>query len=170
MTKEKENVAEEVATETTQTPATSAAETAAEEVAEDLPATVDNENLSIELEGLADFENSIAGMLAQAEKLSVKTKKISLTSKYLEFQTLGQKFRGIFAGFTEILATDKATGELKKIKAARFIGQDKSLFVNGGVALVNELLKSGVPIGASLEVTFSEKKGNAKIYTLDLLG
>ena len=46
---------------------------------------------------------------------------------------------------------------------------DKCIRINAGVALVSECKKAGIDKGTPLEVTFKEKKGNLKIYSLTLL-
>jgi hypothetical protein len=42
--------------------------------------------------------------------------------------------------------------------------------INGGTVLVSELHNANVKPGTPLEVTYTEKKGNVKIYRITLLG
>ena len=93
---------------------------------------------------------------------------INLSPEYIELAKPGESFRGIFWGFTEITVNDQVTGEQRTIPAAAFL-VDKCIRINAGVALVGECRKSGIDKGTPVEVTFKEKKGNLKIYSLTLL-
>jgi hypothetical protein len=42
--------------------------------------------------------------------------------------------------------------------------------IDAGVVLVNEIDRSGINVGTPVEVTYTSKKGNVKIYSLTLLG
>jgi hypothetical protein len=95
---------------------------------------------------------------------------MQLTAEYVELSKPGESFVGVYAGLTSINVADKETGELKEIEAARFITPDKKMILNAGWVLVNELKKIGIPLGAPLQVTYSHKKENTKIYTIALLG
>lgn len=105
---------------------------------------------------------------ASANLASLKTA-INLSPEYIELVKPGENFRGIFWGFTEITVNDQVSDEQRTIPAAAFL-VDKSIRINAGVALVSECKKAGINKGTPLEVTFKEKKGNLKIYSLTLLG
>lgn len=111
----------------------------------------------------------LAKMLENSKKMKALKPVIKLTSKYIELEKVGESFRGIFAGFTEISVSDKETGELKNLPAARFV-VDGEMAVNAGAVLVNELKKCDVTIGTPLEVKYAKKESNTKIYELTLLG
>jgi hypothetical protein len=64
--------------------------------------------------------------------------------------------------------TDKATGEMKDLRAARFIINQK-VFINAGAVLISELERANIPVGTPLEVTYERKEGNTKIYSITLL-
>lgn len=108
-------------------------------------------------------------MLEASANLSKLKTAINLSPEYIELSKPGESFRGIFWGFTEITVNDQVTGEQRQIPAAAFL-VDKAIRINAGVALVNECKKAGIDKGTPLEVTFKEKKGNLKIYSLTLLG
>jgi hypothetical protein len=108
-------------------------------------------------------------MLEASANLSSLKTAINLSPEYIELAKTGESFRGIFWGFTEITVNDQVTGEQRTIPAAAFL-VDKSIRINAGVALVSECKKAGIDKGTPLEVTFKEKKGNLKIYSLTLLG
>jgi hypothetical protein len=110
----------------------------------------------------------IAAMLDASKKMKQLKPVIKLTSKYIELEKVGESFRGIFAGFSEITVSDKETAELKQLPAARFIVNGE-MCINAGAVLVNELRKADVPTGTPLEVTYSKKESNTKIYELTLL-
>jgi hypothetical protein len=102
---------------------------------------------------------------------------MSLTANYLELAKPGESFKCLFVDFSTInvngKSTDEFTGEesegLKEIKAVRLLA-NKQLFLNAGVALVNELEKLNLPSGTPILITYKEKKGNLKVYSIDLLG
>ena len=108
-------------------------------------------------------------MLEASANLSSLKTAINLSPEYIELAKTGERFRGIFWGFTEITVNDQVTGEQRTIPAAAFL-IEKAIRINAGVALVSECKKAGIDKGTPLEVTFKEKKGNLKIYSLTLLG
>ena len=108
-------------------------------------------------------------MLEASANLSSLKTAINLSPEYIELSKPGENFRGIFWGFTEITVNDQVSDEQRTIPAAAFL-VDKSIRINAGVALVSECKKAGIDKGTPLEVTFKEKKGNLKIYSLTLLG
>jgi hypothetical protein len=108
-------------------------------------------------------------MLEASANLSKLKTAINLSPEYIELAKPGEFFRGIFWGFTEITVNDQVTGEQRTIPAAAFL-VEKTIRINAGVALVSECKKAGINKGTPLEVTFKEKKGNLKIYSLTLLG
>lgn len=111
---------------------------------------------------------AFAELVTESAKLKEKKPVMTLTAEYIELQKPGESFRGIFFGFQAMQVTDQSTGELKEITAARFI-VDKTVKINGGTVLVNEIKRAGIAAGTPVEVLYKEKKGNTKIYTLTLL-
>lgn len=107
-------------------------------------------------------------MLEASANLTKLKVAINLSPEYIELVKPGESFRGIFWGLTEITVNDQVTGEQRTIPAAAFL-VDKAIRINAGVALVGECRKSGIDKGTPVEVTFKEKKGNLKIYSLTLL-
>ena len=107
-------------------------------------------------------------MLEASANLTKLKAAINLSPEYIELVKAGESFRGIFWGFTEITVNDQVTDEQRTIPAAAFL-VDKAIRINAGVALVGECKKSGIDKGTPVEVTFKEKKGNLKIYSLTLL-
>lgn len=107
-------------------------------------------------------------MLEASANLTKLKVAINLSPEYIELVKPGESFRGIFWGFTEITVNDQVTGEQRNLPAAAFL-VEKAIRINAGVALVGECKKSGIDKGTPVEVTFKEKKGNLKIYSLTLL-
>jgi hypothetical protein len=107
-------------------------------------------------------------MLEASANLTKLKVAITLSPEYIELVKPGESFRGIFWGFSEMTVNDQVTGEQRTIPAAAFL-VDKAIKINGGVALVSMCQKSGIEKGTPVEVTFKEKKGNLKIYSLTLL-
>jgi len=108
-------------------------------------------------------------MLEASSNLSKLKTAINLSPEYIELAKVGESFRGIFWGFTEITVNDQVTGEQRTIPAAAFL-VEKTIRINAGVALVSECKKAGIDKGTPLEVTFKEKKEKLKLYSLTLLG
>ena len=106
---------------------------------------------------------------------------MTLTADYIELEKPSESFRGIFVGMqamqtnvtgnfnVALQITDKATGELKPLTAARFI-INKKIYINAGAVLVSELQRGNIPVGTPLQVTYERKEGNTKIYSITLLG
>jgi hypothetical protein len=94
---------------------------------------------------------------------------MTLTADYIELEKPSESFRGIYVGLQEMKITDKGTGELKHLMAARFI-INKKIFINAGAVLVSELQRGNIPVGTPLQVTYERKEGNTKIYSITLLG
>lgn len=110
-------------------------------------------------------------LLAAIEK-STDLKKlkpaVTLTAQYLELEKPGESFRGVYIGTQPMTVADKATGEMKTLEAARFI-IEKSVWINAGTVMVNEIKRANIPVGTPLEVTYLSKEGNTKLYSVTLL-
>lgn len=94
---------------------------------------------------------------------------LTLTADYIELEKPSEYFDGIFIGYQDMEITDNQTGELKSLKAGRFL-INKQVFINAGAVLVRELERSKISLGTPIRVTYLRKDGNTKIYTLTLLG
>lgn len=93
---------------------------------------------------------------------------MDLTAEYIELEKVGESFRGVFIGLQDMTVTDKNTGEQKKLKAARFL-IDKKIFINAGAVLVSEINRANIPFATPLEVAYTKKDGNTKIYSIKLI-
>jgi hypothetical protein len=131
---------------------------------------MENQNSNLEVHSSANIENGNFTDFVQAStNLETLKPVITLSADYIELEKPGEKFRGIYIGTQIMNVADKLTGELKEIKAVRFL-INKAVKINGGVVLVNEIERSGIRPGTPVEVTYSKKEGNTKIYALTLLG
>ena len=128
---------------------------------------MENTNQSLAVSPVEEMAN-LSQMLEASSNLSKATTSFTLSTSYIELSSEGDSFRGIFAGITTIQMTDQVTGEPKDQEVARFL-IDKQVRINGGAVLLSELKSTGVAPGTPLEVTFVEKKGKTKIYSLTLL-
>jgi hypothetical protein len=113
--------------------------------------------------------HNIEALMNASTKLDKLKTIVNLSSKYIELEATGDSFRGVYAGMTVCNVTDNETGEIKEMPAARFI-IDKQIRINAGYVLVDEIKRSGLSVGAPVEVTYTEKKNRLKIYTVTLLG
>ena len=128
---------------------------------------MENNNQTLAVSPVEEMAN-LSQMLEASSNLSKATASFTLSTSYIELSSEGDSFRGIFAGITTISTTDQVTGEPKDQEVARFL-IDKQVRINGGAVLLSELKSTGVAPGTPLEVTFVEKKGKTKIYSLTLL-
>jgi len=125
---------------------------------------------SIALQSQADLD--LAQFLEESTGLDTLEEKIVLTASGISLDKVGESFNGIFWGFSTMTVKDNSqdsTGELKEIPAVQFM-IDKQIRINGGTALVSEFKQIGISRGAKVRVTYREKVGNLKIYSVSLLG
>ena len=110
-----------------------------------------------------------SAMVEKSANLKGLKPMITLTADYIELEKPSEFFDGVFCGWQEMEITDQQSGELKKLKAARFLC-DKKVKINAGAVLVKELERAGIELGTALRVTYTKKEGNTKLYSLTLLG
>lgn len=115
--------------------------------------------------GIENLQN----MLEASSNLADKKPVLQLSATYAELAKPGESFRGIYMGLQDMTVTDKSTGEHITKKAARFL-VNKQINLNAGVSLVNEITRTGLPVGTAVEVTYLKKEGNLKLYSVALLG
>jgi hypothetical protein len=115
-------------------------------------------------------EVDFSALIAKSQKLNQMKEVVQINAEYCEFEK-GVVEKGIFAGFVTINIKDAISGDLKPVKAARWVTADKKIKLNGGAALVNELEKAGVPQGTAIQISWNgEKSGNTKVYQISILG
>jgi len=122
---------------------------------------------SIALQSQADLD--LAQFLEESTQLETLEEKIVLTASGISLDKVGESFNGIFWGFSIMTVKDAITGDLKEIAAVQFM-IDKQIRINGGAALVTEFKQIGISRGAKVRVTYREKVGNLKVYSVSLLG
>lgn len=125
-----------------------------------------NTTENTELAMVADI--NFQKLIAQSEKLQVLKPVINLSAEYIELEKVGESFRGIYIGKQRMQIADQTTGEMREIEAVRFL-INKQVKINAGVVLVNEIERSCINVGTPVEVAYTSKKGNVKIYSLTLL-
>ena len=122
---------------------------------------------SIALQSQSDL--SLAQFLEESTQLATLEEKIILSPSGISLDKVGESFHGIFWGFSTMTVKDAITGDLKEIPAVQFM-IDKQIRINGGAALVSEFKQIALERGAKVRVTYREKVGNLKIYSVSLLG
>lgn len=110
--------------------------------------------------------NAMIEKSAHLEKLKPM---ITLTADYIELEKPSEFFDGIFIGWQNMEITDQTTGEVRKLKAGRFLC-NKQVKINAGAVLIKELERANIELGTALRVTYTKKEGNTKLYSLTLLG
>lgn len=118
---------------------------------------------------LSSTQVDLASLIEASKSLNKLKPVVTLTSEYLEFSKVGDKFRGFYLGLGSVNVTDKNTGEMKELSAVRLMNDGKC-YINAGVVLVDEIKKSGITAGTPIEITFAKKEGNTKIYEIALIG
>jgi hypothetical protein len=115
-------------------------------------------------------EVDMAALLEKSSSLGSLQTVVSLSPESIVLDKVGESFRGVFMGFGEMIVNDPSTEEGKRtIPSVKFL-VDKKMRINGGAVLLSEIKSAGVTVGTPLEVTYTEKKGNVKIYSITLLG
>ena len=122
---------------------------------------------SIALQSQSDL--SLAQFLEESTQLATLEEKIILSPSGISLDKVSESFNGIFWGFSTMTVKDAITGDLKEIPAVQFM-IDKQIRINGGAALVSEFKQIALERGAKVRVTYREKVGNLKIYSVSLLG
>lgn len=122
---------------------------------------------SLEVGGFSNFD-ALSAALDQSEDLDQKEVGIVMTSEYFQLKKEGDKFRGVFAGLTEIQVKDKGTDSLVTLPAVRLI-YNRQMYVNAGAALVKEFSDGFISVGQMVEVIFTKTVGNTKIYSVSIL-
>ncbi len=107
--------------------------------------------------------------LEESAQLETLEEKIILSASGISLDKVGESFNGIFWGFSTMTVKDQVSDELKEIPAVQFM-IDRQIRINGGAALVTEFKQIGLERGAKVRVTYREKVGNLKIYSVSLLG
>ena len=111
----------------------------------------------------------LASLMKASHDVEKMKPTLTLTAEYIELSKPSESFKGIYVGLSEMQVADKTTGELKTLTCARFLINGK-LYINGGAVLLSELSRANVQAGTPLQVTYTKKEGNTKIYELALLG
>lgn len=130
---------------------------------------ITTQNESNEVAALSNGITNFSELLELSSKVEKMKPQVTLTADYIELEKPSESFSGVYIGMQVMGVTDKATGEIKDLWAARFL-INKKVYINAGVTLVNELKRASVPVGTPLQVTYVRKEGNAKIYEIALLG
>lgn len=129
---------------------------------------IKTENVGAIVDATTISQDILADAIEKSQKMDKMRKVMTLSADYIELEKPSESFRGIYVGLQKMNITDKATGEMKELRAARFIINQK-VFINAGAVLISELERANIPVGTPLEVTYERKEGNTKIYSITLL-
>lgn len=112
----------------------------------------------------------IEALLEKSTSMDKLDTVLSLSPESITLEKVGESFRGIFMGYGEMTVNDPNHEDGKRtLECGKFL-INKKMCINGGTVLVSELRNANVKVGTPLEVTYTEKKGNVKIYRITLLG
>ena len=92
--------------------------------------------------------------IAESEKVEQLEEVMGLSAQYVELEKPTECFKGIYLGFQDITVTDRGTGEMKTIPAARFV-INRQVYVNAGAVLISEIKRASIPVGTPLKVAQS---------------
>ncbi len=113
---------------------------------------------------------NIDELLQKSSGLNELKTVVNLSPTTITLDKVGESFRGVFVGFGTMQVNDEKEPDGKRvIDCAKFL-IDKAMRINGGAVLLSELRSAGVEVGTALEVKYTEKRGNVKIYSITLLG
>jgi len=127
-------------------------------------------NASVELVDVNNFDGlDIEALLEKSTSLNKLETIVSLSPESITLEKVGESFRGLFMGYGEMQVNDNATDEKRILTCVKFL-IDKKMCINAGAVLVSECRNANLKIGTPLEVTYTEKRGNVKIYRITLLG
>lgn len=129
---------------------------------------IKTENVGAVVDATTINPTDFALAVEKSTELESMRKVMTLTAEYIELEKPSESFRGIYVGLQSMQITDKGTGEMKTLSAARFVINQK-IYINAGAVLISELERARVPVGTPLEVTYERKEGNTKIYSITLL-
>jgi hypothetical protein len=130
---------------------------------------INNQANAVETTPAINQEFDFSSLVEKSANLNELKPVITLTADYIELEKPSEYFDGIFIGYQDMELADNNTGEMKTLKAGRFL-INKQVFINAGAVLVRELERSKINLGTPVRVTYLRKDGNTKIYTLTLLG
>lgn len=130
-----------------------------------------HEETSVVAQEEQDFEvENIEELLEKSASMDKMKTIVSLSPESITLDKVGESFRGIFVGFGEMTVNDTNEESGKRtLPCAKFL-VDKKMCINGGAVLVSEIKNAKVKAGTPLEVQYVEKRGNVKIYRIQLLG
>jgi len=113
---------------------------------------------------------NIDELLQKSSGLNELKTVVNLSPTTITLDKVGESFRGVFVGFGTMQVNDEKEPDGKRvIDCAKFL-IDKAMRINGGAVLLSELRSANVEVGTALEVKYTEKRGNVKIYSITLLG
>lgn len=111
--------------------------------------------------------NNFAKILEASRGLAEKKNVVSVTPSYMEFTTEGAEVRGIFCGFA-MISKKALDGTLTPIKCATWMDNGK-MFMAGGVALVSEFEQRNINEGTAVQIKYTGKRGNTKLFDLAII-
>lgn len=124
---------------------------------------------SKEVSTITESNFDISAMLEASTQLDKAEAVLTLSAEPISLDKVGESFRGIFIGFGTMTVTDdKVEAGQRTIPSAKFL-INKQVRINAGVVLINELKNANVIEGTKLEVLYTKKDGNVKIYSITLL-
>jgi len=128
-------------------------------------------NASTEIVDVNNFDGlDIEALLEKSNDLKKLDTIVSLSPESITLEKVGESFRGIFMGFGEMIVNDPKEEDGKRVLPCVKFLIDKKMCINAGAVLVSECRNASLKLGTPLEVTYTEKKGNVKIYRITLLG
>lgn len=131
---------------------------------------LEQQNSAVEITPAIQSDNiDLTALLEKSANLGELKPVLTLTADYIELEKPGEHFDGIYIGTQQMNVNDVNTGEQRTLTAARFL-VNKQVKINAGAVLISELERAKISVGTPLRVTYLRKDGNAKLYTLTLLG
>jgi hypothetical protein len=113
-------------------------------------------------------ETDITTYLATAAQLDTLKPAISLTPSYREFNTEGEKLRGVFLGLKTVQKKDDA-GNKVPLDCVQWLDPSGEVYLNAGVTLVGAFGQAQILPGTAIEIEYQGKRDRAKVFAVRIL-
>lgn len=138
-----------------------------------------NQNLTITPESQTSVIDSATAhkALELLDKVDNATDGVKLEADYFEFKVEGEKSRGVFLGYQDVQFKtqdfDPKNPTYTPGTAVKWMtkeGGKAKAKICASVALVNTMKKNNVPVGSAIEIAYTGKDGNVKLFDVTILG
>lgn len=113
-------------------------------------------------------ETEITSYLSTAAQLNVLKPALSLTPSYREFNSKGEKLRGVFLGLKTVQKNNDL-GNKVPLECVQWLDSSGEVYLNAGVTLVGAFQQAQVLPGTAIEIEYLGKRERAKLFAVRVL-